>query len=195
MSKAKKNTTSTAARQRPKPSCDLPGFVRGRVDEIKEHLSDPDFMFKGLPRALEKATCAAAESLAWSMINTMPELAKATVNERTGVRVVASLAVEMGFAMALYRFADRLQGESELAEWQNEGQRKGHKTQSQACEARYQRIRDKWAAMEAAGARVTNETVAAAVREDGEKKCSARTVQRAFQAVAKSSQPAKRSKR
>jgi hypothetical protein len=195
MSKSKKKAAKPVVRQRPKLFRDLQWCVRGRVSEIKEHLSDPDFIFKGLPPALNKATSEAADNLARAMIDNMPEWTKATADQRTGVRVVASLAAEMGFAMALYRFADSLRGESELSEWQKQGQRKGHETQSEQREARYQRIRDKWAAMESAGVRVTNETVAAAVREDGEKRCSARTVQRAFAAAEQQSRPTKRAKR
>jgi hypothetical protein len=192
MSKAKKSTAKKGSHSKPRVFHAPPGFVRGRTTEIKEHLRDPEFIFKDLPPAINKAVSTAAEDLAWSMIKTMPELAEAGIDERTGVRVVAALAVEMGFAMALYRFSDRLQDEPELSEWQNEGQKKGHETQSQARESRYQRIRDKWAEMESAGARVTNETVAAAMRQDGEKKCSVRTVQRAFAAAAQQGKPTSR---
>jgi hypothetical protein len=144
MSKSKRASKSKLSPAKPKPrnkpTCfrALQHFVRGRVEEIKEHLQDPDFILKGLPPAISSETNAAAEDLAWSMIKTMPELAEATVSERTGVRVVASLAVEMGFCMALYRFADRLQGEPELSKWQAEGLKRGHATQSQKRADRYQ---------------------------------------------------------
>jgi hypothetical protein len=174
MSKAKKSTPAAARTQKPKLFRSMPQFVRGRVEEIKEHLQDPEFIFKGLPPAISKSTAAAAEDLAWVMLDRLPELAAAGVPERTGVRVVASLAVEMGFAMALYRFADTLQGEAELAEWRAAGMKKGHETQSQGRIQRAEAIRAKWREIENAGGTPTNEIVAAAM------KCSVSTVIRAF---------------
>lgn len=174
MSKAKKSTPAAGRMRKPKFFRSMPQFVRGRVDEIKEHLQDPEFIFKGLPPAISKSTAAAAEDLAWSMMKGMPEFAEANVLQRTGIRVVASLAVEMGFAMALYRFADTLQGEAELAEWRAAGIRKGHETQSQGRIQRAEAIRAKWREIETAGGTPTNEIVAAAM------KCSVSTVIRAF---------------
>jgi hypothetical protein len=84
--------------------------------------------------------------------------------------------------MALYRYANELKRVPELKRWhsrRDDGINKGHATQTQASEARHQRFRDKWASMEAAGEKVTNETVAAAIRADGVR-CSRSTVIRAF---------------
>jgi hypothetical protein len=107
-------------------------------------------------------------------------------------------AIRAGFTLAIARYLPELKGNVEamaIISARKVGVKKGHETQTEQREARYQRIRDKWAAMESAGARVTNETVAAAVREDGEKRCSARTVQRAFAAAEQQSRPTKRAKR
>ena len=188
-SKAKQSPAKSKRRNTPFYFRAMQHFVRGRVEEIKEHLQDPALISKGLPPAIQSETSAAAAELAWEMLETMPELAAATVRERTGVRVVASLAVHLGFCMAIHRFADSLQGVPELSKWQEEGLKKGHATQSQTRAENYQHIREKWAAMEAAGLKPTNDSVAAAIRGDG-RRCSRSTVIRAFK-----SEPAKRAKR
>jgi hypothetical protein len=174
MSKAKKPRAAPQRKRMPKSYRSMPQFVRGRVDEIKEHLRDPEFIFKGLPPAISKSVSEAAENLAWDMIKHMPELENVNVSQRTGIRVVANLAVEMGFVMALYRFEDTLQGEAELAEWRASGIKKGHETQSRGRIQRAAAIREKWRQIETAGGTPTNEMVAAAIG------CSVSTVIRAF---------------
>lgn len=97
------------------------------------------------------------------------------------------VAAEMGFFMAVIRYRKWLVGNREVEQilhGRDAGQRKGHATQSQARENKYQRIRETWAAMEAAGEKVTNDTVAEAVG------CSRSTVIRAFK-----SKPTRRTKR
>lgn len=121
-----------------------------------------------------------------------------TSSQLQNLRAALQTSYERGYFLAVLRYEDELKRVPELAAWhrqRHKGIDKGHATQSQAREARYQRIRDKWAAMEKAGERPTNETVAAAIRQDGEKKCSPRTVQRAFAELTAKAKPAKRKKR
>lgn len=174
MSKAKNRPNAKMQKRAPRFFRPLKWFVRGRVEEVKSHLRDPDSVLKDLPQSIRKDTAAAAEDLAWVMVQNLHELHGVSVDQRTGVRVVATLAVEMGFAMALYRFADALEGESELAQWRGVGQRKGHESQSRARIKRAEQIRAKWREIEAAGGTPSNEMVATAM------KCSVSTVIRAF---------------
>lgn len=174
MSKGRKRSSVKSTRRAPRVFRPLKWFVKGRADEVRSHLRDPDSVLKDLPQAIRKDTAAAAEDLARVMIQNLQELHDVSVDQRTGVRVVANLAVELGFAMALYRFADALQGESELAQWRAAGQRKGHESQSRGRKERAEQIRSKWREIEAAGGSPTNESVAMAM------KCSVSTVIRAF---------------
>lgn len=102
-------------------------------------------------------------------------------------------AVEEGFWLALQRYATHLRGSAEATafiEGRKAGLQKGHDSQAKRSAELHRRIRDKWAAMEAAGEKVTNETVAAAMRADGVH-CSRSTVIRAFK-PRPSTAPAKR---
>lgn len=91
-------------------------------------------------------------------------------------------ATEAGFWVAIQRYAKHLGRSREavtLINARTAGIDKGHNTQAKRSSELHRRIRDKWATMEAAGEKVTNDTVAAAVRADGAK-CSRSTVIRAF---------------
>lgn len=82
-----------------------------------------------------------------------------------------------GVEFSLKRYADELKHVPELAAWHNKraaGGDKGRATLSAAKERRAQSIRNMWAAMESAGEKPTNATVAAAC------KCGVSTVIRAF---------------
>ena len=82
-----------------------------------------------------------------------------------------------GVEFSLERYADKLKDVPELAAWHNKraaGGDKGRAALSAAKERRAQSIRDMWAAMESAGEKPTNATVAAAC------KCGVSTVIRAF---------------
>jgi hypothetical protein len=96
-------------------------------------------------------------------------------------------AVDVGFRLAIQRYAAQLQGIPELAHLKakrRQGGDIGRARSTDNKEARYARIRTTWAAMEAAGQTPTNQAVAQAVG------CGVSTVIRAFK-----SKPAKRSKR
>lgn len=100
--------------------------------------------------------------------------------------------VERGFRLAVERYAKQLRNVPELAAWRQKrkvGGDVGRAKSSRRSEDLAQRIREKWAAMEAAGEKVTNDTVAAAMKNDGWK-CSRSTVIRAFK-----EKPARRTKR
>lgn len=181
----------------PQPS---PGFVRGTFAEVASLVDgrtlgvDPPYLPTDVNIAVNDMVVDTLKLLA----PVMPKLARVGPDGLEQLVGLTFYAASQGFAMALYRYADELKRVPELKKWhsrRDDGINKGHATQSQAREARYQRIRDKWAAMEKAGERVTNETVAAAIRQDGEEKCSARTVQRAFATLTAKAKPVKRKKR
>jgi len=101
---------------------------------------------------------------------------------RSQIAVMIRNAVHEGYSAAVSDYsADIQQSHEASVEYDNreQGGNKGREQQSQASEARHQLIRDKWASMEAAGEKVTNETVAAAIKADGVR-CSRSTVIRAF---------------
>jgi hypothetical protein len=101
---------------------------------------------------------------------------------RSQIAVMIRNAVHEGYSAAVMDYsADIQQSHEASVEYDNRehGGNKGREKQSQASEARHQLIRDKWVSMEAAGEKVTNETVAAAIRADGVR-CSRSTVIRAF---------------
>ncbi len=177
-----------------------PGFVRGKFAEVASLVEGHDLGMAPpyLPNDVNVAVSDLVIDTFRTMVPVIPELHTLTVKGMERMAGLIFYSAAQGFAMALYRYADELKRVPELKKWhsrRDDGINKGHATQSQAREARYQRIRDKWAAMEKAGERVTNETVAAAIRQDGEKKCSARTVQRAFAESLIRAKPAKRRKR
>ncbi len=97
-----------------------------------------------------------------------------------------------GFDFALTRYAEQIKHVPELAAWHKKranGGDTGRAESSRRADDLAHRIRAKWAEIEAAGEKATNDTVAAAMRQDGHK-CSRSTVIRAFKR-----QPVKPSKR
>jgi hypothetical protein len=106
-------------------------------------------------------------------------------------------AAEDGFRLALARYAPQLKHVPELAAWRQERKKGGDKGREGGTRKRVdlaQRIRDKWAAMEAAGENPTNASVAAAIKQEYGRG-SVRTVQRAFAERAETTTPVKRMKR
>lgn len=176
----------------------MPGFLRASVSEVMPLLGDAQLVARDFPRGVNESVTAFAHDAMQFAFRDVDSLQHLSREQRVDFGGMLAYATQMGFAMALYRYADELKRVPELKKWhsrRDDGINKGHATQSQARENRYQRIRDKWAAMEKAGERPTNETVAAAIRQDGEQKCSARTVQRAFATLTTKAKPAKRKKR
>lgn len=111
------------------------------------------------------------------------------------VELVDSLrnAAKAGFVIAVARYGKELKANKEamgIINARTAALDTGHDTQTKEKNERYGRIRKKWAAMEAAGEKTTNHTVAAAMRADGEK-CSRSTVIRAFKETP-SAAPAKK---
>lgn len=93
-------------------------------------------------------------------------------------------AAEAGFWVAIQRYAKHLHGSAEAMAFINARKAasdKGHATQAKRSQELHRQIREKWAAMEAAGEKPTNDTVASAMRSDGVQ-CSRSTVIRAFKA-------------
>jgi hypothetical protein len=116
--------------------------------------------------------------------------------ERASVEQAALPFVEQvvfqGFDFALARYADQIKHVPELAAWRSKrktGGDLGRETLSKRREKTAQRIRDKFAAMEAAGEHCTYQTVANALKAEGVK-CSRSTVDRAI-----NQRPTKRKKR
>jgi hypothetical protein len=105
-------------------------------------------------------------------------------------------AAEAGFWLALQRYSKHLHGSAEAMAFiksRKAASEKGRETQAKRSSELHLRIREKWAAMEAAGEKATNDTVAAAMQADGVQ-CSRSTVIRAFKAKP-STAPAKRGRR
>jgi len=161
-----------------------PGFVRGKFAEVAS-LVEGNGIGKSPPYLPKELTLAVADMVNdtfRTMFPVMPELHTLSIEGMEHLAGLLHYSAAQGFAMALYRYANELKRVPELKQWhsrRDDGINKGHATQSQASEARHQLIRDKWASMEAAGEKVTNETVAAAIRADGVR-CSRSTVIRAF---------------
>lgn len=85
--------------------------------------------------------------------------------------------VKVGFVLAMARYSRELKANAkalEIIEARRRGVDNGHAAASRRRQTQAEKIRDTWAAMEAAGETVTNAKVAAAV------KCSVSTVIRAF---------------
>lgn len=102
-----------------------------------------------------------------------------------------------GFLEAVLMHRRELMATGDWIEWNQKkegGGDKGREGGTRKRVALAQRIRDKWAAMEAAGENPTNATVAAAIKQEYGRG-SVRTVQRAFREPAKTTTPVKRTKR
>lgn len=107
--------------------------------------------------------------------------------DKQAAQALVLCAVREGYSAAMLDHSgDIVEADEAETLYQSRGQgvTLGHQIQSQLSDDRAQRIRDTWAAMEAAGQKVTNDTVAAAVG------CSRSTVIRAFK-----SKPTRRAKR
>jgi hypothetical protein len=120
------------------------------------------------------------------LIEEMAPLANdATESEREFNHVVRQ-SMKVGFVLAVVRYNRELKCNAEalrILTSRAAGAESGRETSSRLRDAKYQKIREKWAAMEAAGIKVTNEVLVAAMRQDGVK-VSIRTVQRAFESKA-----------
>jgi hypothetical protein len=171
----------------------MPGFSRGRLAEVLDVLAnDSELGAVNLPAPINGELIRWATDAARFALRNSFAKCDLSQDERLSVYGLMAYAAEAGFSMALYRYAKELRDVPELAAWQRKrtvGGDLGRKTASQRREQKAQRIREKWAAMERAGERVTNDAVVAALKHEGVK-VSLRTVQRAF-----SSKPAKRPKR
>lgn len=182
--------TKKPSRAKRTPKQDVtPGFVRGRFAEIATLLSRSDMGERPvqLPSALNEATVAFSRDAIYIAMAAMPELASLTPDGWQSLMGLMHYCTSQGFAMALYRYADQLARVPELAAWHRrraQGVNKGHATQSQARAAKYQRIRDTHARLEAAGEPCTYDAIAAACG------CSRSTVERAI-----NNRPTKRTKR
>jgi len=135
------------------------------------------------------------QDIVWLIDELLPVPPKAST---VLVELVDSLrnAARAGFVIAVARYGKELRANKEamgIINGRTAGIDKGHDTQAKRARELKQRIREKWAAMEAAGEKVTNDTVAAAIRADGVQ-CSRSTVIRAFKEKP-STAPAKRTPR
>jgi hypothetical protein len=119
------------------------------------------------------------------------------MQENEFIRDLVEEAIEDGFRLALVRYATQLKHVPELAAWRKKRKQGGDRGREGSTRKKVdlaQRIRDKWAAMEAAGENPTNASVSAAIKQECGRG-SIRTVQRAFAEPAKKTTPAKRTKR
>jgi hypothetical protein len=137
---------------------------------------------------------------AWDMFKgygSRQQLSSVVKDENEFITDLVMRAAEQGFRLALARYASQLKRVPELAAWRKERKQGGDKGREGATRKKVdlaQRIRDKWAAMTAAGENPTNATVAAAIKQEYGRG-SIRTVQRAFCEPAKTTTPVKRTKR
>jgi hypothetical protein len=166
----------------------IPGFARGEVSEVVSIIdgisgSSPST----LPHHIMQATAAFADDLLVIAKGGVEDMQCLTPEGWEQFWLFTHYAATQGFSMALYRYAEQLKNVPELATWRrkrDDGGDRGRSTQTRRREQRYAKIRETWAAMEAAGQQPTNQRVAAAVG------CGVSTVIRAFK-----NKPAKRSKR
>jgi hypothetical protein len=143
-----------------------------------------DQLAETMPRAVRKELAMEFDKLVPKPIDM--DRQPRTQLVRLAMRQIRS-AAEMGFVIAVVRYRKWLAGNREveaILRGREDGQRRGHVTQSHRSDELAKEIRDTWASMEAAGERVTNGTVAAAVG------CSTSTVIRAFK-----NKPSKRARR
>lgn len=106
-----------------------------------------------------------------------PQAARRDTLDRKAIAALVLSAVREGYAAAMIDHAgDILEADDaeSLYDRREQGSKRGHRSQAQRSAELSHRIREKWAAMEAAGEKVTNDTVAAAMG------CSRSTVIRAF---------------
>lgn len=156
-----------------------PGFVRGRFAEVATLVTGSDLGAKPpeLPKDVNDAVVAMVVDTLKLVGPLLPKLRRVELDGLHELVSLAHYAAAQGFALALYRYADELKRVPELAAWhrkRRDALGKGHATQTQAREAKYQRIREKWAELESAGQPCTYDAVAAACG------CSRATVDRAI---------------
>jgi hypothetical protein len=151
-------------------------------------------------RATAKRVTGAVSITAWDIFkhyDWQQQISSAVKDENEFIKALVMRAAEEGFRLALARYASQLKRVPELAAWRKERKQGGDKGREGATRKKVdlaQRIRDKWAAMTAAGENPTNATVAAAIKQEYGRG-SIRTVQRAFCEPAKTTTPVKRTKR
>jgi hypothetical protein len=199
MSKAKKNQTD---RQKANPLQDMDdlnvhGLEKATTEEDVSavvravvQLSDMDAEWPELPPSMQDSIDRASQFHADAAVEGLDHIALSE-DDKQWVRNCVLGACEQGFVLAVYRYAKHLHSSTEAMSFINArtaGIDKGHDTQAKRARELKQRIREKWAAMEAAGEKVTNDTVAAAIRADGVQ-CSRSTVIRAFKEKPSSTPP------
>ena len=176
-----------------------PGFTCGAVEEIDTILRRDDIANRpaSLPAGVNDAVTAMSNDTLYIALAGLPELRTLSAESLALLYSFFHYSTSRGVEMALYRYADQVKRVPELATWRQRrkhGGDKGREGSTHRANELAQRIRDKWAAMEAAGENPTNASVAAAIK----KECgrgSIRTVQRAFTEPGKKTTPAKRTKR
>ena len=165
----------------------MPGFQQGNISEVVPLLGDSQLGECDFPPTVNAALVAFSHDAMRFAFRDRESLKTLDREQRLDFGGMLSYATHMGFAMALYRYADQLQEVPELAEWKrkrHDGLDKGHATQTQAREAKYQRIRDTCSQLEAEGKPCTYDVLAVACG------CSRSTVERAI-----NSRTVKRTKR
>ena len=151
-------------------------------------------------RATAKRVTGAVSFTAWDIFkdyDRRQRISSAVKDENEFIKALVMRAAEEGFRLALARYASQLKHVPELVAWRKERKQGGDKGRQGGTRNKVdlaQRIRDKWAAMEAAGENPTNASVAAAIKQEYGRG-SIRTVQRAFCEPAKTTTPVKRTKR
>jgi hypothetical protein len=131
--------------------------------------------FGELPREIASFLDAVAKSCV--KVYWPAKAGKRTTLTKQEVASVVRRAVHEGYLAALIEYSADIQVGDEAAtlyDKRDTGVHKGHETQARIAGDKAQAIRDKWAEMESAGLKPTNDTVAAAVG------CSRSTVIRAF---------------
>lgn len=188
---AKKKAKRSTARRLPARKASgghvMPGFQQGNISEVVPLLDDPQLGECDFPPGVNAALVAFSHDAMRFAFRDRESLKTLDREQRLDFGGMLSYATHMGFAMALYRYADQLQEVPELAEWKRkrtDGGDVGRRISTSRSEKQAQRIRDTWASMEADGKKVTNDIVATACG------CSVSTVNRAFK-----TKPAKPTKR
>lgn len=134
------------------------------------------------PQRRKRAGRLAAEMFPADVEQMIEELTPLPSDE-AGMQLVIAMrqAIKSGFILAVARYFRELRTNKEamaIISARSRGGAVGREKSSQRSDDLAQRIRDKWAEMEAAGEKTTNDTVAAAM------KCSRSTVIRAFKSTA-----------
>ena len=119
MSKRRKQTTNAS------DGHVMPGFARGNLIEVMDVIDDPQLGRHDFPPKISAALKAFAHDAMRFALQSREPLQSLNREQRLDFGGMLSYATEMGFAMALYRYAGELRHVPELSRWRESRLRAG----------------------------------------------------------------------